>query len=316
MIKAIIIDDEWYTLQDIKGMAEATGFLEVCGTYENPLEALRDYEKYLPEVVFLDVDMPQINGLTLAEKLLEKNPSLQVIFITAYNQYAVEAFDINALDYIMKPINVQRFTKMADKLKKTLNLLNNKQAQLNIQCFGNFDVKINGVLVKWQRAKAEELFAYLLINHNTKVHKEVIIEELWRENEPTKAIAILQTSVCKIRNVFSQFKESVKLEYSGGGYCLSISNCKCDLFEIENILNSVDIKNENAYEELEKIYNLLENGLLQQNGYIWSYQKEVELRKSLSTILENVRMYYKKNSNKTMENKYCRLLDKLEYCED
>jgi two-component system LytT family response regulator len=316
MIKAMIIDDEWYTLQDIKEMAEATGFIEVCGIYENPLEALKAYERILPEVIFVDIDMPEINGLTLAENLLKKTPSLQVVFITAYNQYAVEAFEINALDYIIKPISTQRFSKMADRLKKSIDLPNNKESQLNIQCFGDFEVKIDEVLVKWQRAKAEELFAYLLTNHNRKVRKEIIIEELWREYEPQKAIAILQTSVCKIRNVFSQLKERVKLEYSGGSYYLSISSCNCDLFEVEKVLNFINIKNENAYEDLEKVYNLLEKGLLQQDGYIWSYQKEVELRKALSTILENGGRYYKKNSNKTMENKYCRLLDKLEYCEE
>lgn len=316
MIKAMIIDDEWYTLQDIKEMAEATGFIEVCGTYENPLEALKAYEKILPEVIFVDIDMPEINGLTLVENLLEKTPSLQVVFITAYNQYAVEAFEINALDYIMKPISTQRFSKMADRLKKTIDLPNNKEFQLNIQCFGNFEMKIDEVLVKWQRAKAEELFIYLLINHNRKIHKYVIIEEIWKEYDPAKAIAILQTSVCKIRSIFSQVKKNIKLEYSGGCYYLSISNCNCDLFEVENVLNSINIKSENAYEDLEKIYNLIEKGLLQQSGYIWSYQKEAELRKSLSTILKNGRTYYKKNSDKTMESMYCRLLDKLENCED
>ncbi|OQB12077.1 MAG: Transcriptional regulatory protein YehT [Firmicutes bacterium ADurb.Bin193] len=316
MIKSIIVDDEWYTLEDIKEMAEDTGFIEVCGTYENPLVALSECKKLMPQVAFVDIEMPEIDGLTLAERLLEINPSLQIVFITAYSQYAVQAFEINALDYVMKPVVRERFIKMAEKVRKTVRTEKTIAQNIHIQCFGGFNVKIDNTPVKWERAKAEELFAYLLTNRNKEIYKDVIIDNLWPEYEPAKALVILQTSVCRLRNIFSRCRDKVSLEYSGGKYSLEIKACDCDLFYTEDFLKSFLIENDCDYSGLEKVCDLIEQGYLSMNGYLWSYEKDEELKKQLCQILLNAAEYYRKNEDDRSAVRYLYKLVKAEPCEE
>lgn len=117
MINVIVVDDEWYNLEEIADLIGKTGCMEVKQKYQNPLIALKEFPEICPDVAFIDVDMPEINGTLLAEKFIEISPSIIIVFITAWKQYAVDAFDLNAIDYIVKPIRQGRFDKMIEKVK-------------------------------------------------------------------------------------------------------------------------------------------------------------------------------------------------------
>lgn len=316
MVNAIIVEDERYTLEYIQGIVRDTGFINVYGVYDNPVEVLEKANAKLVQIAFIDIEMPEMDGLSLAEKLLEQNPAMHIVFITAYSQYAVQAFDLNALDYLMKPINVQRFNKMTEKLKKTIGeeLICNKT--LSIQCFGNFEVKVNGNPVKWQRAKAEELFAYLLTNRSKKIHKDIIIEELWPEYEPAKALVILQTSICKLRNIFSSLNGLVTISYEGSKYSLNIEDCECDLFWMEKTLDSFLSDDISRYSVMEKACITLEKGLLKQNGYIWSHAREEELYQHINGILRKLMGKCRSEGKREIGLKFGQLVKRLQRDEE
>ncbi len=120
MISTIVLDDEWYNLEEICTLAEHTGFMQVVGRYMNPLMALEEASRLKPQVALIDIEMPEMDGMTFAERLVEQNPGVLFAFITSWNQYAVRAFELNALDYVMKPIKVERFEKTADKMRQEL----------------------------------------------------------------------------------------------------------------------------------------------------------------------------------------------------
>jgi len=225
MINAIVVDDERLILAEFVAMVQQTGFINVAKAYSSATEALAESDSIKPQIAFIDIEMPELDGISLAEKLMEKDPSLRIVFITAYNQYAVKAFEINALDYILKPVNPRRFLKMVRKIANSfIEQGATSKGLLEIRCFGGLEVKIDGEIVKWERSKAAELFGYLLMNHGHGVHKEVLLEALWGEYDPRKAIPILQTSIYKLRNIFAPLPGKVKLEYSANNYCLDISS--------------------------------------------------------------------------------------------
>lgn len=289
MIKAIVVEDEWYNLEEINELVNKTGFMTVVGKYQNPVNALNEISETCPEVAFIDIEMPEMDGVTLAEKLLEKDPSIIIAFITSWNQYAVKAFELNALDYILKPIKIERFNQMVRKIQNQIILRRPlKASALKIKCFDRLEVSIDGVAIKWERAKAEELFAFLLMHHKRYIHKDTIIENLWSEYEPKKALQILQTSMCKIRNVFSEMKEEVELDYSNGKYRLIIKNCKCDYIEFQEVLSNYKAGNRNTYTEIGKISEMFGDGFLVKQGYLWSYEKDQELRKKIILILKEI----------------------------
>lgn len=112
MLKAIAIDDEPMALEVIKAHAKKVSFLDLQETFVSAMEALDFLKKNPTDLVFLDINMPDITGLDFSQ-LLPKNTA--VIFTTAYSQYAVDAFNINALDYLLKPIDFSRFMKSCQK---------------------------------------------------------------------------------------------------------------------------------------------------------------------------------------------------------
>lgn len=113
-IKVIIIDDERAAREEIKRMLAGYPELEVTGEARNVPEARIQIELKQPDLLFLDIQMPGESGFDLLESL-EKVP--QVIFTTAFDQYAVKAFEVSALDYLMKPVREERFAKAMDQLK-------------------------------------------------------------------------------------------------------------------------------------------------------------------------------------------------------
>ncbi|MDF2986978.1 MAG: two component transcriptional regulator, LuxR family [Eubacterium sp.] len=121
MIKTIVLDDEWYNLEEVCALVEKTGFMKIEGKYMNPLKALEEVASLHPQVAFIDIEMPELDGLTFAERLLEINPGVMVAFITSWNQYAVQAFELNALDYVMKPIKEERFQKLVEKIRTEIS---------------------------------------------------------------------------------------------------------------------------------------------------------------------------------------------------
>lgn len=298
MIKAMVIDDEWYNLEETSEFVENTGFFHVTGKYQNPIKALEEVTSNYPQVAFVDIELPEMDGITFAEKLLEINPSMIIVFITSYNQYAVQAFDLNAMDYILKPIKSERFNRMVEKIKNEVSLRPQNTSQiLKIKCFNHLTVTIGDIPVKWERAKAEELFAYLLMYHGSYVHKEKIIENLWAGYKPEKALQILQTSVCKIRNLFSQIKNVVSLNYSGNRYCLIVEGGESDYLQVEIALSDYKADDKSTFDGLEKACNLFGKGFLTEEGYSWSLVKDQEMRAGLVAALKEIMNVYVVDGN-------------------
>ena len=122
MLKAIAIDDEPLALDVIKGFTEKVVFVDMAGYYTNAFEAINFLKKNNVDLIFLDVKMPDINGFDFIRSL--SNPPM-IIFTTAYSEYAVEGFELNAIDYLLKPFSLSRFLKSVNKAYEQLRLKNN-----------------------------------------------------------------------------------------------------------------------------------------------------------------------------------------------
>lgn len=112
MIKAIAIDDEPPALKVINRFCAETGFIDLQKSFTQPQEALKFLKKYPVELLFLDIQMPSVNGIEWYKQL---NSSIMVIFTTAYSEYAVEGFNVNAIDYLLKPYTYERFLQATQK---------------------------------------------------------------------------------------------------------------------------------------------------------------------------------------------------------
>ena len=143
MIKAIAIDDELPALKVIENFANKTGFISLEKMFNKPLEALRYVNKFPVDLLFLDINMPSIKGTDLMRALKQKT---MVIFTTAYSEYAVEGFELNAIDYLLKPFTYERFLQAVAKANDYYNFTNKQTGQKEQYLFIRADyslVKIN-----------------------------------------------------------------------------------------------------------------------------------------------------------------------------
>lgn len=117
---AIIVDDEPLARERVRALLKDFGEIAIAGMYGDPLEALEAIEARTPEVLFLDVQMPQLDGFALLDALgKDKRPSA-VVFVTAHDRYALHAFDVNAIDYLLKPITKERFREAVSRTLERL----------------------------------------------------------------------------------------------------------------------------------------------------------------------------------------------------
>lgn len=115
MIKAIAIDDEPFALEVIRQHCRSVPFINLQATFTNPDEAIRWLQENKADLLFLDIRMPDISGIDLLRKL---NPTPLAIFTTAYSEHAVQSFELDALDYLLKPFSSERFMKACQKARQ------------------------------------------------------------------------------------------------------------------------------------------------------------------------------------------------------
>lgn len=117
-MKTIIVDDEQPARERIRRLLNDYHSIDIVAEASNGQEALEQIQKEKPQLAFLDISMPVMNGVELARILSQEFPTLKIIFTTAYDQYALDAFDVNATDYLLKPIRKERLSKALSKLIK------------------------------------------------------------------------------------------------------------------------------------------------------------------------------------------------------
>ena len=131
-ISALIIDDEQLARDELKYLLDQVGGVEVVAQGTNGIEAVDLIEEYHPDLVFLDVQMPGLDGFAAIQRLMERNrqraaggqeadPLPQIVFATAYDQYAVRAFDVNAVDYLLKPFDRTRVQQAVERVRSRMN---------------------------------------------------------------------------------------------------------------------------------------------------------------------------------------------------
>ena len=131
-LSALIIDDEQLARDELKYLLDQVGGVEVVAQGTNGIEAVDLIEEYHPDLVFLDVQMPGLDGFAVIQRLMERNrqraaggqeaePLPQIVFATAYDQYAVRAFDVNAVDYLLKPFDRTRVQQAVERVRSRMN---------------------------------------------------------------------------------------------------------------------------------------------------------------------------------------------------
>lgn len=235
LLKAVIVDDEMLVSNFLKIQLEGTGLATVVDQFHKPSVALSEISNLKPDVVFLDIEMPGMNGIELGTKLLNTCIDIEVIFVTAYNQYAVDAFKLNAIHYLLKPADEEdiriALERVIEKRKVYSSIAPNDD--LRIELLEHIKVFQNRqeVRLKWPTVKVEELFALMLIYRKHGIEKWQLTEKLWPNIELKKAEQNLYTTIYRLKKILLEGGLDIRIENAKGKYSLELSNYTIDIEE-------------------------------------------------------------------------------------
>jgi two-component system LytT family response regulator len=287
-MKAILIDDEKPALQHLERLLVKDGRLQITGKYTSARLGLAHLQQEKVDIVFLDIGMPEMNGLEAAEYIIELDRNIRIVYITAYADYAVDAFELNALEYLLKPVTSQRLTKTLERMEKHEEQLEQQASAsedgiLSILCFKRLefvDSTEPGRKLQWRTSKAQEVFALLLHHHGQWIMKDLIVDLVWPDFKPEKAVANLHTTVYHIRKLLKIWGMGVLVEFSQERYRMVKEGVILDVEQYEQGWSSDPVETEQELTRRETVLALYRGDYLGEHHYDWAEPKRKELQVS------------------------------------
>lgn len=170
VLKCIAVDDEPLALKLVETFIEQTPFLQLVQSCDNAIEAMSLIREQQPDIIFLDINMPNLSGMELARLLQEQQGTLpKIIFTTAYNHYAIEGYRVNAVDYLLKPFSYEEFLRAANKV---LQLTEEASGQFQSITADDDDFIFLKVEYQWVRISLKDILYIESLKDYVKVHLE------------------------------------------------------------------------------------------------------------------------------------------------
>jgi len=199
----------------------------------NALEAITFAETYIPDIAFLDIQMPAISGIEMAKMLKRINSKINIIFVTGFTDYTIEAFSLRVSGYLMKPVMVSDIKRELDNLRIPINDIN--ENRIVAQTFGRFEIFVEGKPVVFGRKPAKELLAYLIDLHGASADRKTIAAVLFEDAPYNHS---LQTYISLIVKDMMTSLEKVHAEEiivrSNDSYAVNVKSFQCDSYDYLN----------------------------------------------------------------------------------
>ncbi|MEG2187300.1 MAG: response regulator [Clostridia bacterium] len=225
----IAADDERIALQLlISSIHEAVPEAQVHG-FGSGEEALAFGSENPCEVAFLDINMSDVDGIALAKHLKQVNPMVNIIFVTAYKKYAMEALSLHSSGYIMKPATKEKIEHELEHLRHPVSM--HTKHKVWIQCFGNFEVFADGEPIKFAYSKTKELLAFLVDRKGAFCSNGEIIAALWEDDSNSaKRNSYLRDLRADLLTTFTAFGAEECIRRQHGVMAVSLDKIACDYY--------------------------------------------------------------------------------------
>lgn len=229
-MRVMIVDDEKLALRQFEIETEDLPGVEIAAACSDPAEALKYLRENPVEAAFLDIEMPGMNGLVLAEKMREIRPDLVIIFITGYEQYAYDALKVKADYYMTKPYDRKDIEEVLERARL---LARRQNKRVYFRTFGRFDMFVDGRAVYFGNAKAKELLALCVDRRGGIVTIEEAADKLWEDRVYDSRVKNLyRKAVMYIRQILGECGAE-EIFYGNRGCCqIDIMKVDCDYYDL------------------------------------------------------------------------------------
>ncbi len=298
--RIVVVDDEKKALERFERLIKEEDRIRLLGTFTNPHEALDFIKTHKVDIVFADIEMPEISGLELADLIAEIDPSVDVVFVTAYSQYALQAFQVHAVGYLLKPIEVEDIKKQMHQIVKRRDLRSQEPQKHKcvVQCLGQFLCYRNErEFVNWRTAKAEELLGFLLHYRGKPASKDKIMDTLWPDMDPQKASQNLHSNLHYVRDLMKSIGFEDIIVRNRENYRLNTDSIDCDMLQFMDLVEMTS-KSEEVLEmkTLEGVDQLYQGAYFEDKTYTWAEPFRQWLQSQYISLKQKQGKMYKERS--------------------
>jgi len=310
-MRAIIIEDEKPSMELMQIIMSGNPYLEIIGLFFSAKEALERIKELVPDVIFSDIELPDMNGMQLAKAVMHFKENIQIVFVTAYEKYAVDAFKVNAVNYILKPITEEDLNITVNRLLKNYNerknvLQANKKNRIFVlgcfQIYGNSSKE----MIKWPTAKVQELFACFVYQWGKEVDKWKLCDILWPESPPKKAEHNLHSAVYRLKSVLREAGIEETLVCKAGKYTLNMEQFTSDVWELKKLIDNTPLVNDGNVENYDRTLSLYRGALFGNEDYAWAEEMRERIERDYLESMKSVAAYYVTKKSYVQAEKYLR----------
>lgn len=299
-MEAVLVDNDNVALLSLNNLLSESNDVEVVGTFTEIGAAIEHILQSPPDAVFMDVEMSVMSGLAAAVVIRSISPRTEIIFVTAHRQYATDAFNLEAFDYLLKPVKSERLSKTLLRLgKRDLPKPAERQRpSVRLKCMGRMLVQEAGHeprSLKWRTTKVKELFAYLLHNRNGIISKDALIELLWPDVDTQKGISNLQTSIYRIRRLIDEqgLDEWINIRFLEFGYILETKQqLAIDAEELDVRLRHMKPISPQHLAEHQQMFEAYSGDYMGEDQYSWAEPERHRLKTIWLQHAHSLASYY------------------------
>ncbi len=295
-MKAILIEQDQSMLDLLQEKITRLSNIEILGVYTNHHRGLIELSQQEPDLAFLDISITGVKWIEVARQLKKAMPKMKIVFLDTCARQAIDAFEIQADDYILKPVEDTRLRKTIAKIsaeKETQAL----EEQPMICCFQTLNFRKYGcdqdmLSVKWRTSKAREVFSYLVHKRGKFVRKDVIVDLFWPESPLKKAFSQLYSTIYQIRKSLSSIEFDVQIINSENNYKLELNNHLIDVDVWEEGIKTLPLITAENVEVHKKLIYLYKGDYFEEENFLWSMNEKDRLRVKWLNQVKRVFNYY------------------------
>lgn len=245
-MNVIIVEDEFPARKELRYFIENNTNMDIVGEFDNGLDVLSFIQENNIDAIFLDINIPKLDGMLLARTINKFEQKPKIIFITAYENYAVEAFKLDVFDYILKPYSEERIISMLQKLEKSCNVENQEIKKTKVEEKKIISPKVSNKISLWKENKiyivniddiyyceARERYTYIYTKNEEYHIRECIsdVEKIINNSNFFKCHRSYLVNLLKIEEVIPWFNNTYLLKLNNKKYELTVSRSKVKSFK-------------------------------------------------------------------------------------
>ncbi|MDD4291454.1 MAG: response regulator [Clostridia bacterium] len=231
-MNVIYVDDEAKAINRFLNVSKRVPDLKLLMAFCDADKAIEYAKSHKIDIAFLDIQMGDINGLQLAKTLKIIDSDIKIVFVTAYAEYALDAFDVDAIAYLLKPYNAESLSTVIEKAKRILPAPKNK---VYIKTIPHFEVLIDGNVFPINSLKCKELLAILVDRNGGTISSRIAMSYLWEDKDDSLATQSLYRMTYKrLRDILEEGGIDFILGNSGQQRFVNTSTFECDYYKLLN----------------------------------------------------------------------------------